>query len=574
MRNKELLKRIFILTEPYRGRLLIAMAAMVVVAALSAAQAYMVKPLLDEIFINKDARMLNILPLALIAIFVIKGIFYYIYTYLIERTGQGIIKNLRLTIYQHIQQLPFSFFHKTPTGELISRIMSDVGLLQEGVSSALIGILKSLMQVIFLSAVLFYHDWRLALMSLTFLPLASISIYFFGKRFRTLSTQSQETMAAASNFLHETISGHNIVKAFCRENYENNHFRKIITRLFRTFIRDAQARSLSHPLMEILGGLGIAMILWYGGKQVIAGESTPGTFFSFLTTLILIYEPVKKLSKLNNPVQNGLAAASRIFTLLDIKSTVTEANDAIPLPPMQTDIEFKNVDFAYDNSNKVLTNINLKVKTGEILALVGPSGAGKTSLVNLILRFFDVTKGNILIDNHDIRHVNIKSLREQIAMVTQHTFLFNQTVRENIAYGAAASSDDEIIHAARAAYAMDFIRELPEGFETVIGESGCRLSGGQRQRVSIARALLKNAPILILDEATSALDTESEKEVQYALDNLMKDRTTFVIAHRLSTIRNADRIIVMQDGQIVEEGAHDYLLRKKGVYKLLHDMQI
>lgn len=574
MTNKEVIKRIYWLIKPHRSRLLIAMLSMVCVSALSSSQAYLVKPLLDEIFFKKDYAMLNILPLALILVFLAKGIFYYSYSYLIERTGHRVIMDLRTKIYSHIHSLPLSFFSKTPTGELISRIFGDVGIMQAAVSSVLVGILKDLFTVFGLLGVIFYQDWKLALISLIFLPLASIPIYKFGKRFRTISTTSQEIGAQAINILHETFTGARIVKAFSMEKYEANRFSAMVKKLYDAWIRDAQMKSLSHPIMELLGGIGIGLVLWYGGKQVLSGNSTPGTFFSFLTAMIMIYEPIKGLSKVNNSIQHGLAAAVRVFTLLDTKSDITDKPGAAVLSPFQDRIEFRNVHFGYNLKEKeILKGINLTIRSGELVALVGTSGGGKTTMANLLPRFFDVTNGSITIDGTDIRDVTMNSLRRQIAIVTQQTILFNDTIKNNIAYGDLEISEEEIRAAAKAAYALDFIELLPEKFDTVIGESGSRLSGGQGQRVSIARAILKNAPILILDEATSALDTESEREVQKALENLMQGRTTLVIAHRLSTIRNADRIVVIQDGLIVEQGTHDELLSKKGAYSALHLMQ-
>lgn len=576
MTNKEVIKRIYWLVKPHHRRLLIAMLSMVGVSALTSAQAYLVKPLLDEIFFKKDYAMLDILPLALILVFLVKGIFYYTYSYLIERTGHRIIMDLRIKVYSHIHSLPLSFFGKTPTGELISRIFGDVGLMQAAVSSVLVGILKDLFTVFGLLGVIFYQDWKLALISLIFLPLASIPIYKFGKRFRAISTTSQEIGALATGILHETFTGARIVKAFGMEKYEVSRFSSMVRKLYDTWIRDAQMKSLSHPIMELLGGVGIGLVLWYGGKQVLSGNSTPGTFFSFLTALIMIYEPIKGLSKVNNAIQHGVAAAVRVFTLLDTKSDITDKPGAIKLPSFKDHIEFQNVHFRYNLKEKekeILKGINLTIKAGELVALVGTSGGGKTTLANLLPRFFEVTTGAITIDGMDIRNVTMDSLRRQIAIVTQQTILFNDTVKNNIAYGDLEISDEEIRAAAQAAYALDFIEKLPEGFDTVIGESGSRLSGGQCQRISIARALLKNAPILILDEATSALDTESEREVQKALENLMQGRTTLVIAHRLSTIRNADRIVVIQDGLIVEQGTHEELLAAEGAYNTLHFMQ-
>lgn len=573
MPDNTIVFRIFQIIKPYRNRLILAMVSMVVVAGLSALQAYMVKPLLDEIFFKKDQLMLNLLPLALMLLFLTKGVFYYCYSYLMERVGQGIILELRKKIYDHIQSLPLSYFTKTPTGELISRIISDVTLMQGAVSSTLVGTLKDLFQALGLLTVIFYQNWKLALMSLVFIPLASLPIYRFGKKFRELSFSSQRTTASIANILQETIQGNRIVKAFCMEAYESKRFSERAGKLFHITMKDAQLKSLNHPLMELLGGIGIALIMWYGGNQVLNGKSTPGTFFSFLTALIMIYEPIKNISKVNNPIQHGLAAATRVFSVLDIKPEIADKPEALALPPIHQEIVFKDVRFSYDGATEILKGINLTVTPGEVIALVGPSGGGKTTLANLIPRFLDVTGGAISIDGRDIRDVTLKSLRSQIAMVTQQTILFNDTVRNNIAYGDLEKSEEEMVAVAKAAHALDFITELPEGFATIIGESGARLSGGQQQRISIARALAKDAPILILDEATSALDTESEREVQNALENLMQGRTTFIIAHRLSTIKNADRIIVIKDGLIAEEGSHETLLAKNGVYHMLYTMQ-
>jgi subfamily B ATP-binding cassette protein MsbA len=533
----------------------------------------MVKPLLDKIFFEQDQTTLNLLPLALVILFLFKGFFYYIYTVLLEKVGQGVIRDLREQVFSHLHSLPISYFHQTPTGELISRVISDVTLIQYAVSQALVGIIKDLLQAVCLLGVIFFMNWQLASFSMIFLVAAVIPIVIFGRRHRLYSNQSQETMAQISNILHETIAGNRIVKAFCMEKYEAGRFGKAAQRLFTIYINDAKVRNFSHALMELLGGVFVAFVIWYGGHEVIKGNSTPGTFFSFLTALVMIYEPVKSLSRVNSTVQQGMAAAKRVFMILDTVPEITDKSDAISLPPLQKHIEFKEVSFSYDGNVRVLDTINLRVKRGECLALVGTSGAGKTSLVNLVPRFFEVSSGQLLIDGHDIRDVSLASLRGQVAIVTQQTILFNDTVRNNIAYGEPDRTENDIIEAARTAHALDFIKQLPEGFDTVIGESGAKLSGGQQQRLSIARAILKDAPILILDEATSSLDTESEREVQNALDNLMRDRTTLVIAHRLSTIRNADRIIVMQQGRIVEEGSHDQLLNNGGVYEMLHSMQ-
>jgi len=571
--EKETLRRILAAIKPYRLTLIISMFSMTMVAALSGAQAWMVKPLLDKIFFEQDRNTLDLLPLALVLIFLVKGVFYYLYTVMLEKVGQGVIRDLRERVFSHLHALPIAYFHQTPTGELISRVISDVTLIQYAVSQALVGIVKDLLQAVSLLAVVFFMNWQLASMSMIFLPVAVVPIVLFGRLHRMYSNQSQETMATISNILHETIAGQRIVKAFCTEGYEAGRFGKAVSRLFHVIVNDTKVRNFSHALMELLGGIFVAFVIWYGGHQVLKGNSTPGTFFSFLTALVMIYEPIKSLSRVNSTVQQGMAAAVRVFSILDIQPAITDHPGALAAKPLKEAIEFRDVTFTYDSGATVLKNINLTVKRGECLALVGTSGAGKTTLVNLVPRFFEVGSGQVLLDGQDLRNLTLASLRGQIAMVTQQTILFNDTVRHNIAYGEPDRPEADIIEAARAAYALDFIKKLPDGLDTVIGESGAKLSGGQQQRISIARALLKNAPILILDEATSALDTESEREVQKALENLMKNRTTFVIAHRLSTIRNADRIIVMQEGRIVEEGTHDALLDRQGVYDMLYRMQ-
>jgi subfamily B ATP-binding cassette protein MsbA len=573
MNKQQTIPRILHYVKPYKSRLVIAMICMVIVASMAGAQAYVVKPLLDEIFFKQDRTMLLLVPLGILGIFLFKGIFYYGYNYLLAKVGQSVIRDLRYILYNHIQSLPLSFFQKKPTGELISRIISDVTLIQAAVSNVLVGILKDTCQVFFLIGVIFYQDWRMASIAMVSLPLVIYPIINFGRKHRRLSRGSQQTTAQVSNILYETITGNRIVKAFCMEKYEVSRFGETIDRLFAIVMRDTRIGAISRPLMEFLGGVGISLVVLYGGSQVLAGKSTPGTFFSFLTALIMIYEPIKGVSAINNTLQQGIAAAERVFEILDVESEVFEKSDAIELPLVEESIEFKDVRFEYDPQTEVLKDINLQVKTGEVLALVGSSGGGKSTLVNLIPRFFDVSSGSLMIDGIDIRDVTLKSLRSQIGIVTQQTILFNDTVRNNIAYGSSDATYEQIKAAARAAHALNFIRKLPDGFDTVIGESGARLSGGERQRISIARAILKNAPILILDEATSSLDTESEREVQQAIENLVQSRTTFVIAHRLSTIRNAHRIIVIQDGRIVEQGTHETLLPLGGVYKMLYEMQ-
>ena len=573
MTNKEILARVYQALEPYRSKLIISMVAMMGVALCTGAQTYMVKDLLDKIFIEQNRFYLYSLTIVVVFIFAIKGIFYYTYHFLLEKVGLSVIKDYRARIFEHIHIQPLSFFHNYPTGTLISRVVSDVTLMQQAVSSALVGILRDFFSVVVLMGVVFFLNWKLALFCFLILPVAAFPIIKFSKIFRRLSTKAQEETAQVSNMLYETITGNRIVKAFNMENHENKRYNNQLQLLFDVTVQDAKFRCLQHPLMEFIGGVAIAIFIWFGGKLVIGGVMTIGEFFALMTSLVVAYDPVKRIGKVNSTVQQGLAAATRIFAILDIVPAISDKPDAIELPPFKSSIEFKGVYFHYEDDTEALSDINLHVPAGQTLAIVGHSGGGKTTLTNLVPRFLDVSKGCITIDGCDIRKVTMRSLRDRIAMVTQQTILFNDTVRNNIAYGSLERSESDLIKAAEAAHALDFIKELPKGFETIIGESGARLSGGERQRISIARALLKNAPILILDEATSALDTESEREVQSALENLMKNRTTFVIAHRLSTIKNADRIIVVNNGRIVEDGTHDELLAHHGEYEQLYNMQ-
>jgi subfamily B ATP-binding cassette protein MsbA len=542
------------------------------VGATTAALAALVKPVLDDIFIKKDATMLKLIPLAVLIIYFIKMVCSYGQTVIMNFIGQRIITDLRNDLYNHIQRQSLSFFSKNPTGVLMSRITNDVNLIQGAVSEAVTSLFKDSFSIIGLVFLIFYRDWQLALIAALVFPLTIYPIAKFGSMMRTVATRTQVTMGSLTNLLQETISGTRIVKAFGMEAYEGERFARENEDLFKLFMKSVSIRAISSPFMEFLGGVAIAVIVWYGGHQVLKGSSTPGNFFSFLTALIMLYEPVKRLTNVNNTIQKGVSAAVRVFSILDLPPKIQNSKDAVALPKISEKIEIKNVTFRYDET-PVLKNINITVHQGELVAFVGMSGGGKTTLVNLIPRFYDVTEGCILIDGKDIRTVTIESLRDQIAIVTQQTILFNDTIRNNIAYGDITKSDDAIIEAARAANAYDFIMNLPDGFDAVIGEQGTRLSGGERQRISIARALLKDAPILILDEATSSLDTESELEVQEALENLMEGRTTLVIAHRLSTISRADRIIAIVDGEIVEEGTHESLLARRGEYFKLHNMQ-
>ena len=553
-------------------KLLIAMICMLIQAGATSSIPFLIKPVVDDIFINKDATMLKLIPLAVILVYFILGAAMYGQQYFMNYVGQDIIRRLRNSIYSKISELPISFFHKETTGVLMSRITNDVGIIRAMVSTAVTGALRDVFTIIGLTSVIFYRDWKMATFAIVVIPIAFFPVVKIGKKVRKISTGTQEAVGELNAFLHETFAGNIIVKAFGMEAYENRRFMKMTKALFRLELKSVKAKELTSPVMEFLGGLGVACVIWYGGSQVIAGASTPGTFFSFMGAVLMLYGPVKKLSKLNNVVQAGLAGADRVFEIIEKKTDIKEIANPVIIKPGSHDVSFKDVSFKYGDVT-ALKNINLTAAAGEVIALVGMSGGGKTSLVNLVPRFYDVWKGALLIDGIDIRNASIASLRDQIAIVTQSPILFNDTIRNNIAYGNHNASEEDIEKAAKAAYAYDFIQRLSKKFDTSIGELGSRLSGGERQRICIARALVKDAPILILDEATSSLDTESEMLVQKALENLMKGRTTFVIAHRLSTISYADRIIVIVGGRIVEEGTHKDLIAKQGEYHKLYQMQ-
>jgi subfamily B ATP-binding cassette protein MsbA len=565
-------QRLIQLIKPYWVRLLAAMFCMLVVAGITSLMAFMVKPVLDDIFFQKKISTLSLLPPFIILLYIVKGFFAYGQSYLMSFVGEKVVANLREGLYAHLQKLSLSYFDRTATGLLMSRIINDVNLIQGAVSNSVTGFLKDSFTIVGLIGVIFYRDWRLAILAMLVLPIAVLPIVKFGRKLRKISTQSQKTMAEISIHLHETLSGNRIVKAFSTEDYEIERFRDRVRKFFQLTMKDVSIKSMSSPIMEFLGGIGIAAIIWYGGYNVIKGQSTPGTFFSFLTALLMLYEPIKHLSGVNNTIQQGMAAAVRVFEILDLKEEIQDQKGAQVITGIRQGIVFKKVSFGYGN-DWVLREIDLEVKAGEIVAIVGTSGGGKTTLVNLIPRFYEASEGKILIDGRSIKEITLASLRRQIGMVSQQTILFNDTVRNNIAYGSPDKTEEDIIRAAQAAYAYDFIQRLPEKMETLIGEQGVRLSGGERQRISIARALLKDAHILILDEATSSLDSDSEAEVQRALENLMKGRTTFIIAHRFSTIRNVDRILVLSQGRIVEEGNHDRLMELDGEYKRLYEIQ-
>ena len=566
-------RRLLAYIKPLWLQLLLSFIFMLVFSGLTSAIAFLVKPALDDIFLKQDATMLKFLPLVLIAIYLVKGLANYLQAYFIGYVGNRIVTNLREEVFFHLQNLSLSFFTTIPSGGLTARVVYDIAMIRRSVSSVITGLLKNIFTALGLVGVLFYRDWKLALIALVILPLLFFPIIKYSRKLRRFSKKGQSQVAEISSFLQETFSGIRIIKAFNMEEYNRKEFKKINEKLFKLMIKRLRVRALTAPIAETFGGLAAAAVIWYGGSQVISGQTTPGNFFSFMTALFMLYGPIRSLNRSNNQVQEALAAGTRVFELLDIRPEVEDAPDAIELDGFHDTIHYRRVDFSYQPEEPVLKQIELTIHQGETVALVGRSGSGKTTLVNLLPRFYDVCDGRITIDGHDLRELTQTSLRRQIAIVSQQTILFNDTIRRNLCYGREDVAEEEMLTAARSANAHDFISQLPEGYETIVGENGIRLSGGQQQRLSIARALLKNAPILILDEATSSLDTESEREVQEAITRLMSNRTTLVIAHRLSTITHADRIVVLAAGRIVESGSHEELLAANGEYAALYRLQ-
>lgn len=519
----------------------------------------------------------TVVAYALVASTVLKGIFDYAGTYLVNHAGFGMITDLRNDLYESVLRRSAAFFQKHTTGTLISTIVNDVERVQYAMSSVLAEFLQQLFTFIFMAVAVVVLGRKLAWLLLLFIPFIIVSAGKIGRRVRHTTRRGQDKLADIQNILQETISGNRIVKAFSMENWEIARFRKAAKRLFRANLRAVAAAAISSPLMDIFGAIGVALLLLLGRDKIAHGEFTPGTFAAFIIAVFKLYDPVRKFAQFNNNFQQAVGASSNLFEFMNAEDEIREKPGAKPLAPFSSSVRFESVCFSYegngDGSREILRDINLEVTAGEVLAVVGSSGAGKSTLVHLIPRFFDVTSGRLLIDGRDVRDTSLASLRSQIGVVTQETVLFNDTLRNNIAYGQPSVSQKQVEAAARAALAHDFIVDLPAGYATVIGERGVRLSGGERQRIAIARALLKNAPILILDEATSALDSESEALVQSALQNLMTGRTVFVIAHRLSTVRRADRIVVLENGTITDIGAHEELMQKLGTYRRLHDLQ-
>ena len=559
--------------RPYIGRLVLAFVCMGLMAGATATNAWLMQPMLDRVFVAHDATLLLVIPAAVVALAFIKGFANYGQTVLMTNVGQRVVGDVQAALFARMMRNDLAFFHANPTGTLISRFTTDAVLLRAAATDILANIGKNAVTALFLGALMFYQDWRLALVAMVVFPLAFRPLISIGKRMRRVSANTQAEVGLFMTLLNQTFQGARHVKAYGMEAYEVSRATQLIRNLVKLVNRAARIRAVASPLMETLGGVAVALVILYGGHQVLIGARTPGTFFSFITALLLAYQPVKTLAGINARLQEGLAAAQRIFDVLDTEPTITDAPNAKPLAIKGGEIRFRDVQFSYANGAVALRGVSLTVPAGKRVALVGSSGAGKSTILNLVPRFYDVASGNITIDGQPLREVTVASVRTAIALVSQEITLFDDTIKANIAYGRLGAADAEIVAAAKAAAADEFIRRLPQGYDTLVGEHGVKLSGGQRQRIAIARAMLKDAPILLLDEATSSLDTESERHVQAALDTLMLGRTTVVIAHRLSTVTGADLIYVIDGGRVVEHGTHAELLRQQGVYARLYALQ-
>jgi subfamily B ATP-binding cassette protein MsbA len=559
--------------RPHLPELVVAVGAMIVAALATAANAWLMEPVLDKVFLERRADLLWIIPGAVVCAALVKSAATYGQSIIMSRYGQRVIAELQAALFARLMAADLQFFHDNPSGTLIARFTNDVQMLRGAITQATTGLIKDAITALCLIGVLFWQDWRLALVTFFVFPLALIPARYLGRRMRRVSTGMQESTGEFAALLDETFQGARQVKAYGTEGLEIARAGRSIERLRVLATKAAATRAASHPITEGLSSLAIAAVILYGGHQVISGATTPGSFFSFITALLLAYQPIRSLASLNVTLQEGLSAAVRVFAMLDMEPAIRDRPGAVALPRPRGEIVFDAVRFGYPDGVPVFDGLDLRVAPGSTVAFVGPSGGGKSTLLNLIPRFFDVDAGRVAIDGVDVRDATLVSLRAAIALVSQDTALFHDTIRANIAYGRPDATDAEIARAAAVAGAASFVAELPQGYDTVVGARGAKLSGGQRQRIAIARAVLKDAPILLLDEATSALDAETERQVQAALAELKRDRTTLVVAHRLSTIVDADMICVVDRGRIVEQGRHGGLLARDGLYARLYAAQ-
>lgn len=565
--------RILSYIKPYMHRLIFAMFCTIMAAAGNLYIPWIIKDMIDEVLADKNGTMLNWIAASIIAIFVVRGLFWYGQNYLMSYVGQSVIIDIRAAVFKKLQRLSVSFYDKNKTGTIMSYVTNDVNALQSAMVENTIEMITEGFILIGSVVAMIYLDWRLTLFTVCTFPVVLWFMEFFGKKIRKTGGRIQECTADITSVLQESVASARVIKSFVREDYEVDRFDVENRANFRANMKNAQLMATLTPVVELVAAIGVMMIIWYGGNNVINGTITAGSLVAFLTYAVNISNPIKRLTRVIGNIQKALAAAQRVFMIIDMPEEIAESRDAKQLPEVSGKVEFQNVSFAYDDKGNVITDLSFSVKPGEVIAIVGPSGAGKSTIANLLPRFYDVNKGDIKIDGHSVREVTLDSLREQVGIVPQETMLFNGSVYNNILYGRLDATKEEIEAAAKAANAHDFIMQLTDGYETKLGDRGVNLSGGQRQRIAIARAILKNPRILILDEATSALDTESERVVQEALDRLMVGRTSFVIAHRLSTVKNADKILVLEKGNLVESGTHDELLALDGLYAHLYKIQ-
>ncbi|OGU01354.1 MAG: ABC transporter permease [Geobacteraceae bacterium GWC2_55_20] len=566
------LKRTLAYFVPYWKLIVVSAVCSAIVGGMDGAFAWLIEPVLKKIFSGKDTEIFMLVPLGVVVLFAVRGVARFTYDVTIKLAGQKAVQDLSNEIYASTVRQDMAFFNRRSTGELMSHATNDISAMQQGIANVMVGLFRDILSACSLLGVIFYRNWQLAIFTFVVIPLTAYPAQLIGKKIKNSSGRSLNIMGGITAILQETFSGIKVIKAFGLEKPATERFRAANLDFFRQYRKFIKYESLAMPVSETIISFGIAGVVYFGGSQVMSGRMTASEFFSFIAAMVMVFTPIKKLQSSYNSLQRSAGAAERVFKLLDEKKNIADRPGAVTIERSSGNVELRNVSFSY-GSEAILQDISLKAETNKMIALVGPSGGGKSTLVSLLPRFYDVTEGAILIDGHDVRDITIESLVSQIALVDQETTLFHETIANNIRYGKPDATMDEIISAATAAFAHDFIMQLPNGYDTSIGDRGIRLSGGQRQRICIARALLKNAPILILDEATSALDTESEQMVQKALDNLMANRTTFVIAHRLSTVLHADQIIVLEDGRIVERGSHDDLLSNGGLYSRLHALQ-